>query len=372
MNLETEVSRELWQAVQRSYGSQAWSNAILDSVHYLSDALRTKTDLKSDGTALVGQALGGKAPKLKLNRLQTESEQNVQAGVEQLLRGLYQAVRNPRSHERIEDNQADADALILFVDYLLRVIGHARSAFSIDECVGHILEEGFVPNERYAELIAEEIPTRQRLQVALTVYQRKSEGAGQRLRYFFNAIAPKLTEEELGELFHAVSTDLRESHDEDSLQCVLQALDPKYWPQIEEAARLRTENRIIRNLRDGRYLRKTGKCQGGALATWSRGLWPHFTLKQETMLTLVEKLRSTSIESQDYVLMYCFSSLDALADTPPPSLQRVLTDRLVAGDVRFKEAIEASSLWFDWDEPLKKAIASFQPSNPVPDEDIPF
>ncbi len=96
MNLETEVSRELWQAVRRSYGSQAWSNAVLDSVHYLSDALRTKTGLQSDGVALVGQALGGSVPKLRLNRLQTESEKSVQGGVEQLLRGVYQAIRNPQ------------------------------------------------------------------------------------------------------------------------------------------------------------------------------------------------------------------------------------------------------------------------------------
>jgi len=33
MNLETEINRELWQAVRRSYESQAWSDAVLDSIH---------------------------------------------------------------------------------------------------------------------------------------------------------------------------------------------------------------------------------------------------------------------------------------------------------------------------------------------------
>src|SRR4051812_16912121 len=99
MNLETEIGHELWQVIRRSYESQAWSNAVLNSVHYPSDAIRSKTGLQSDGTALVGQAFGGRTPKLRLNRLQTESEKNIQAGVEQLLRGFYQAIRNPRSHE---------------------------------------------------------------------------------------------------------------------------------------------------------------------------------------------------------------------------------------------------------------------------------
>src|SRR5436305_6249106 len=123
MNTQTVISEDLWGAVRRSYEAQAWANAILDAIHHLSDAIRLKAGLQSDGTALAGQALGGKSPKLRLNHLQTDSEQSIQAGVEQLLRGLYQSVRNPRSHGRIEDSQNDADALILFVDYLLRVIG---------------------------------------------------------------------------------------------------------------------------------------------------------------------------------------------------------------------------------------------------------
>lgn len=316
MNLETEICRELWQAVQRSYVSQAWSNAILDSVHYLSEAVRAKTGLQSDGTALAGQALGSKSPKLRLNRLETESEKSIQAEMEQLFRGLYQAIRNPRSHERTEDNQADADALILFVDYLLRVIGHARSAFSIDECVGCILEEAFVPNLRYAGLIVEEIPNRQRLQVALTVYQRKLEGDGRQLRYFFDAVVPQLAEEEVRDLFRAISVDLRESHDEDSLRCVLQTLNPDFWTRIDETARLRTENRIIRILQDGRYVRKSNKCPTGATATWSTSFWRHFSLKQELMKTIIEKLRSTSTESQDYALQFCLHYIDSLADKP--------------------------------------------------------
>jgi uncharacterized protein (TIGR02391 family) len=100
MNLETEINQDLWRSIRRSYETRQWSNAILDAIYFLSDALRTKTGLQSDGAALVGQALGGKNPKLRLNRLQTESEQSFQSGVEQLLRGIYSAFRNPRSHER--------------------------------------------------------------------------------------------------------------------------------------------------------------------------------------------------------------------------------------------------------------------------------
>jgi uncharacterized protein (TIGR02391 family) len=60
------------------------------------------------------ETLGGKTPRLKVNRLQTESEQNVQKGIEALLRGIYQAIRNPRSHGRHADEEKDMVAIILF------------------------------------------------------------------------------------------------------------------------------------------------------------------------------------------------------------------------------------------------------------------
>lgn len=373
MNLETEIEQELWQALRRSYESQAWSNAILDSVHHLSDALRAKTGLQSDGTALAGQALGGKAPKLRLNRLQTDSEKNIQAGVEQLLRGLYLVIRNPRSHERLADTQADADALIVFVNYLLRLLGYARASFSVDECVNRVIERNFVPTERYAALLVEEIPTRQRLQVALAVYQRKAEAEGTNLRFFFDAVVQRLMPEEAKELFEAVSAELRESNDDNALRSVLQAIHPDHWIKLDEVARLRTENRLIRNTQDGRYVPRSEKCLAGAMATWSRSFWPHFSLKRELLRVLIDKLSSSSVESQDYVLKFCFGSLEALADEPPPGLRRVLAERLESGESRFKEVLEFSwlSRWA-WNERIKKALESFQPAEPVPEDDVPF
>jgi uncharacterized protein (TIGR02391 family) len=376
MNIQTAIGEDLWGAVRRSYESQAWANAILDAIHHLSDAIRLKTGLQSDGTALAGQALGGKSPKLRLNRLQTESDQSIQAGVEQLLRGLYQAVRNPRSHGRLDDSQGDADTLILFVDYLLRVLGHARASFSLENCVSKIIEENFVPSERYAALLLEKIPSRHRLEVALAVYQRKGQAEGKRLRYFFQAIIVALSSDERQEFFGAVSEDLRETSDEVSLKYVLQIIDPDQWPTLSEVARLRSEHRIIRNLRDGRHQRSTNRCLGGSLATWSTAFWKYFTLKIEMVDVLIEKLGSWSMESQDYALVYMFDHIESLMESPPHRLQAVIAARLKAGDIRFKEAVDSPWSFQDsfWSDAVLKASAQFVPAeqpNPEEDNDIP-
>ena len=138
MNLEGKISERLWTEVKSNYEARNFTTAVLNSIYFLSDLIREKTGLETDGASLVGQAFGGKNPKLKINKLQTESEQNVQQGIEQVLRGVYQAFRNPRSHGKYTDNQEDADSIIVFIDYLVRVIDQSKSPFSLTDFIPRI------------------------------------------------------------------------------------------------------------------------------------------------------------------------------------------------------------------------------------------
>lgn len=158
MNLETTIQPRLWEVIRGSIEPRNFSAAVLDAIHFLSDVIRERSGLDGDGVALIGAAFGGSSPKLKVNRLQTESEQNVQRGVESLLRGVFQAIRNPRSHGTYPDGEKDAVAILLFLDYLLRIVDQSRSPFSLAAFVGRVLDPDFVPTERYAALLVKEIP----------------------------------------------------------------------------------------------------------------------------------------------------------------------------------------------------------------------
>jgi uncharacterized protein (TIGR02391 family) len=375
VNLETEIRSDLWQAVRRSYENSAWSNAMLDAIHFLSEAIRNRTGLQSDGTALAGQAFGGKTPKLRLNRLETESEQSIQNGVEQLLRGMYLALRNPRSHSRIEDSQVDANAVIVFINYLLGVIGHARAEFSLQETVTRVLETNFVPNERYAELLVAEIPSRQRLQVALTSYQQKTSADGKKLRYFFDAVLAQLAETEKADFFDAVSTELRELNDDEALKTIFKCIHPESWPRINEIARLRVENHVVESARDGRWNAPTRKCYSGWLATWATAFLPHFTLKDQMFSVIYNKLKSSDQEERDYIYEFFFSHLDEFLPSPPPLLQYLAVQRLNGGDQRFFDAMSLLFKWRDdWNNKVTEARKNFRATHPVleDDEEVPF
>lgn len=373
MNLQTQISSELWTAVQRSYESQAWSNAILDGIYHLSDLIRARADLDSDGTALVGQAFGGKSPKLSLNRLQTETDRNIQVGVEQLLRGIYQAIRNPRSHGRVEDTQVDADALLVFINYVLGLIGHAKTSFSLEETVARIFDEDFVPNKRYAELLVEEIPARQRLPVWLKTFESRTQANPERLTFFLQALLEKLSSSDRAEYYAALSGELRDASGEDPLRIILQILRPEQWSELSEVARLRSEHRLLKNFRSGLADPESGKCLAGELATLACPFWAHFTLKKEFIEAAIDGLSASRLEALEYARQFALQHLPLLAEKPPWRLQTAIENRIKAKDELVYLSVKYELIWNKdlWNKKVNEALVAYAAKNEQQPEDAP-
>ena len=375
MNLETRLPPELWEAIQISYEKRNFTGAILDAFYFLSDLLRKKSGAEGDGAALIGQTLGGAAPKIKLNKLQSESEWNVQKGIEQLLRGFYQAIRNPRSHGKTMDTEEDAQILIIFIGYLIRQIDQAKAQFSRQDFLKRVLDPDFVPNERYAKLLVNEIPVGQRFEVFLNVYRSKESSTPRNLRLFFDELLAELTDEERKQVIDVLSEELKIVDDEATIRSIIGSFGPEIWPSIDESARLRIEHRLLRSIQEGRYDQKHQRLRGGALATWGTAFFPYFSLKQEVLDAVDNKLGSSSDEV-DYVFRYLTSWLDSLSEQMPLNIERKFRNKLKAGDSRFHDA-----LFFDvwdretWTPALVKAYEEFKAVEPDDDpftDDIPF
>ena len=119
MELQKEIAPELYGAIKVHYEAGLYSNAILDAMKVLTELIRTKSKLDGDGANLIGQAFGGNAPPIKISPMQKVSEIDEQKGFEQLLRGLYIGIRNPRTHENYTDKINECNAIIFFVDHLM-------------------------------------------------------------------------------------------------------------------------------------------------------------------------------------------------------------------------------------------------------------
>lgn len=309
MNLQTHISPELWLAISRSYEAENYCHAILDAMQRMTDMLREKSGASGDGVKLVGQALGGDSPRLRINKLQTQSEHDEQKGLVQVLMGLYQSIRNPRSHEQVTDTKETADAVTHFLDYVLRILGQSEEPFTIAGFLGTVFDPHFVESERYAQLLVEEIPAKKRLDALIAVYrERCASQAGQALQYIGPALYNRLSYDEQTEFIRVASDDLRSTQSDEEIIRTVQILAPGTWPLITEVARLRIENRFVQSIQEGEQY-SDGSIIKGALGTWSRDLLSHFSDKDKLRRVFLDKLDDADADDRRYVACFFLSVL---------------------------------------------------------------
>jgi len=382
MDIRTELVESLWTAIQTTYESRNYTGAILDALYYLSNIIREKTGLQSDGLPLIGQAFGGNSPKLRVNPLQTESDMNVQKGTESLLRGLFQSIRNPRSHEKYTDTKETADAIIIFANYLLIIIGASKGTFSKTEFLDRVFDTSFVESQKYAQLLVEAIPPRYTFDVMVDVYRRKGELEITKLALFSKALLAKFEDSDLSSLAEIVSDELNITDSNESVRLSANMFPPEFWIRLDESAKMRSENRFIESIKEGEYVVVSKKCVRGAFGTWCNHIISNFVMINECIISLIIKLDSSKREEQDYVFNFFSSALLSSLDNMDNEGIRdwavsTFTKGLRAGDKRFydlsRSAIKYHAAF--WKDVLKEAFDSFQEAgevSAVEPEDLPF
>ena len=242
MNLQLQIDARLWRAVQRSYEDRQFANSISDCFYFLSDLIRNKSGCDSDGAALVNAAFGGDNPVVKINRFQTETERSEQRGMVQLLLGLYAAIRNPRSHEKRIDTAEAADAVILFIDFLIAMIDKSRSPFDTEQLIQRVFDQHFVASVQYADALTSTIPALKRGDVLSEVFRRRANGKIENTVLFTRSILAKVSDQATSAYWEMVSAGLEEADLEEEVRTAV-CIASDDWGALSTLARLRTENR---------------------------------------------------------------------------------------------------------------------------------
>ena len=269
MTLRNQVDVELWDAIKKNYESDNYTGAILDSVFKLTDTIRNKTGLEGDGASLIGQAFGGDNPRIKLNKLQTDSEKDIQRGIQEILRGIYTGIRNPRSHDVMIDDKLSADAIIIFINYLLKLIDQSKLRFNEADFLIRVFDPYYVATKDYSDLLVQDIPKRQRANIAIQAILQRNKGDIYALGSFLESLMEQLEGAELSRVYKVISDELRVTTNHKDVRYLVHICPAKYWTMIEKSVRIRIEAILYSDFSKGTYDESTQQCgKFGALATW--------------------------------------------------------------------------------------------------------
>lgn len=302
MDLKSHIRPNLWRAIQSAYEAEHYCDAIQDAFIYLSEVLRDRSGLDGDGHELVGAALGGKSPVLRLNMLQTETEINQQQGTLFIMKGMYQAIRNPRVHGPVEDDKETVDSVVYFINYLLGPLERAEEPFTVAGFLGSVFDEDFVSDDQYASLLVAEVPVKKVYDVLINLYRDKRNGNIYNVGRVVRALIARLSDKQLEQYMLVVGDELRIVSDQHILRYNLHILPPELWAKIPDVPRLRIENKIIKTVKEGK-VPEQGKAIG-PLATWAPQHFRYFSAVDTLVETFYTKLATYDEDEVRYVLQY--------------------------------------------------------------------
>ena len=307
LHLSGNIDPDLWSAIATSYEAGSYANSVTDAIHYLSDEIRDKIESDVDGVQLVGLAFGGESPQIRLNKFQSETDKGEQKGFESILRGIYQGIRNPRSHQQYKDSKESADAIIIFVNYLIKLIHDVPERFELSSWIDQVLDQQFVASQEYASLLCDEVPNRYLIEAMTELLARRSQGDIKNIAMVIVHLVDRLTNAKKREYATAVSIEFRKVNDEFETRRIIQLTPQSIWPLLERVPKLRIENMLIESLKRGKAtfdrVSKQFRCTDGHLATWGWQHWSAFSMRKELQDAVLLCLQS-STASRQYLKEY--------------------------------------------------------------------
>jgi uncharacterized protein (TIGR02391 family) len=372
MTLASEIDEALYSEIMANYEKGNYTGAILDSIMHLCSTIRERTDLQSDGVALIGSAFGGNNPPLKVTQMRNQSERDIQKGIGNLLRGIIEAIRNPRSHVKMTDTVEDADAIILFIDYILRQINKAKAPFTLDDYVARVLEKDFVATTEYSELLVDDIPEGKIYEVIVEVYNRKEQGKAHSLSVFYSSALKRLSAEDEQAFLSMVGEELKTTNNEQSIKAIVAILGDSYWGRIDRVVRIRIEHKLIRSVAQGTYSKAANRCTAGSLGTWLLRIINVMVCRADFRHALIQKLSSRIEFEQDYIFHFFGDYILEPDEKPEEDLIEFMKQSLAAGDMRVFELLLAvfATEPPDWAKGLRKEFDEFSPAEES--DDFPF
>jgi uncharacterized protein (TIGR02391 family) len=345
MTLQNRISPELWSAVSDSYESGNFTHSITDAMSFVTQVVRERSGLHGDGDDLVGRALGftdTRPPIIKVNRLQTQTERDVQRGLMFTLKGLYALVRNPRTHERFNDDKDTADTLILFLDYLLNFLGRSQPSFTVEDFVDMVIDPHFVFAEEYIEHLVDKVPRLKRYDTLVATYRQASWKLIDNFASVVGALVGLLDESEKVDFLSVVSDDLVKVDKPSDVTLLLRVLPAELWIRLDRMPRMRAESMLIDEFQAAFYVPRIEQINRTA-GTWVSSIAANCLLKDRLRDVTLDKLRSADFDHHNFVAKYLmlFDSLPDVFETPEQIEECAIgiADSVRAGNQYMKDSL---------------------------------
>lgn len=243
--LKNLISKDTWTVIKDNYERGSYTTAITNLIQYINELVQDKANLENaDNTSLIEKAFFSKPPKLAINKLQTRTEKDIQEGIGHILKGICLAIRNPRSHERYNDDEQTAISIILFCDYVLSFIRESQQPALVEDWLDFVFDINYVESEKYSKEVLTLIPEKKKYDLLVNIFRERNRASGRKLNYIVNGLINAITKEQYNEFIDGINKELIKSTNNVELRMFFSLFPPEKWNEIIPLSKLRVENII--------------------------------------------------------------------------------------------------------------------------------
>lgn len=249
--LKDLISKDVWNVIKDNYERKSYTSSITNLIQFINELVQDKANLENvDNTSLIEQAFFGKSPCLAINKLQTRTEKDIQEGIGHLLKGACLAIRNPRSHDRYEDDKITADRIIMFYDYVLNFIRKSEQPNMVEDWLEFIFDKDFPCDEKYAKEVLKQIPKKKKYDLLINIFRHRERAGLNKLNNIVYELISEIDYEEYKEFMSGINKDLLKSNNDDKLKIFFNLFPPSKWREIENLAKWRVENIVMTSVKN--------------------------------------------------------------------------------------------------------------------------
>jgi hypothetical protein len=309
------------------------------------------------------------AEKRALEQFQQEQFQQEQARLEQLR--LEQL--------RLEQLRLEQEKLARERQERERLAREKAEQDNLNEWCERVFDPDFVASDRYAKLLASEVPPKKYNEALIALYRNRDNGEANKLECIFRTLIELAGDDKIEDFLAVVSDDLKTVQNESSISLAIQILPSRFWSRITEIAKLRIENKLILSIESGRYSDSNNNWMNyfnyGLFGTWAKKLIKDFSLKNELHQTLLKKLDGDELE-QNYMAKFFFSSLpdtinsnnrDIITNCYKKACIKAILSAVAKPDCSKalrEKFLERNNLPTEWQDLILEEIGSVKESDP--------
>ena len=340
MIAKEQLREDLYKAIIGHYEKCDFTEALRDAMFFIRDVLQEKSGyVDKDNTSLVEASLLGKNPAIRINKFETQAEKDFQEGIGYALKGLVMHLRNRISHEKIQYGENEADAQLLYINYLLNQIDKSSGRQLITDWLEYLKGGSFTSSKLFAQELIKELPKKQQYDLLVSIWRERYRFKQNSITHFVEELVGKLSSQEKSNFVNVMNSDLINDTEKGKLASMFCFFAKHFYSSLKTIVKLHVEDIVKRGIEEGTYVDGYILEDNSMVAAFACKYIDLFVTKED----IVNAIRKRFLESDsacDYIQCYFSKYVDLENSEVFYALKDDLKKHLTKGDKYIYDIIE--------------------------------